>query len=450
MKAIQWKIVLLLIVSGIGYYFISFHIERHWYELLFGTIAVLFMAYFFITKIDFKIFTFKQWLVIAMLLRMIFLFSTPNLSDDYHRFIWDGLCTQNNISPFEYVPSEMPENKLLISSETQLKLVNEMNSPNYYSVYPPVLQSVFYLSAKFFGEGNYAASIFIMKFFLLLMELVSLIYIRKILIALNLETKNWMLYAFNPLIIIEFVGNIHFEGAMIAFLAVSIYYFIHNKWKGSAFFMAFAVMSKLIPLMLLPYFWYQMGFVKGLKYMSLLAIVLVLGFVPFIDFETLSNMSQSLYLYFQTFEFNASLYYIFRWMGYQIYGHNMIAVIGILLSILTLGLVLWQSFQKQNSTKNLMIPILWIFMIHLSMATIVHPWYLGGLIFAGIFTQYRFPLVWSGMIFLSYFTYRDTTYTESLILVFIEYAVVFGFLVWEWKYKNDLKTLSSREDLISG
>ena len=33
---------------------------------------------------------FKQVLLIGLLFRLVLLFSVPNLSDDYFRFIWDG------------------------------------------------------------------------------------------------------------------------------------------------------------------------------------------------------------------------------------------------------------------------------------------------------------------------------------------------------------------------
>jgi len=48
-----------------------------------------------------------------------------------------------------------------------------------------------------------------------------------------------------------------------------------------------------------------------------------------------------------------------------------------------------------------------------------------------IFTKYKFPLVWSFVIVLSYLAYGKGETNESLRIIALEYAVVYGVLFWE-------------------
>ena len=63
-------------------------------------------------------------------------------------------------------------------------------------------------------------------------------------------------------------------------------------------------------------------------------------FSPLLNLSFVENFSDSLNLYFQKFEFNAGVYYVLRWIGFQYKGYNLIQVIGPLLALCTfLGIV---------------------------------------------------------------------------------------------------------------
>jgi hypothetical protein len=202
---------------------------------------------------------------------------------------------------------------------------------------------------------------------------------------------------------------------------------------------------KLLPLIILPLIWAKLGWKKGFTFAALVGMGILVMFVPFINETVIYNFSNSLNLYFQTFEFNASFYYIFRWLGFQWSGYNMIDTIGIINGLLTLGLILFITFKKQQNWEQTILHILMIFGIYLTFASIVHPWYVSSLILFSVMTKYRFALLWSGLIFLSYFTYKDDTYTESMSLVFVEYALVIGYLAYEiWQSKKTTRLATSR------
>ena len=71
-------------------------------------------------------------------------------------------------------------------------------------------------------------------------------------------------------------------------------------------------------------------------------------------------------------------------------------------------------------------------------ATTVHPWYIGTLLILSIFTNYKFPLVWSFVIILSYLAYANSENQENLWIIALEYLVVYGFLIWELFFKKSM------------
>jgi hypothetical protein len=65
-------------------------------------------------------------------------------------------------------------------------------------------------------------------------------------------------------------------------------------------------------------------------------------------------------------------------------------------------------------------------------ATTVHSWYLATLVMLSVFVKWRSGIVWSAVAGFSYSAYSTFPYQENLGLVFVEYAVLIGFMVWEF------------------
>jgi len=156
-------------------------------------------------------------------------------------------------------------------------------------------------------------------------------------------------------------------------------------------------------------------------------------------------MSTSLGLYFNKFEFNASLYYLVREYGFWKYGYNIIQTAGWKLSLIAGILILLVSFRKgltwsyiinENTYPCLITKWMWSLSIYFLFATIMHPWYITTLLALSIFTSYRFSLIWTGLIFLSYSGYNKNGFQENLWLTTLEYLVVIGYLIFELKSKQ--------------
>ncbi len=374
---------------------------------------------------------------LSILLRFILVFAFPNLSDDIYRFIWDGNLINNGINPFNELPTYylQPGNEVtgLTSS-----LYDELNSPNYFTIYPPICQAIFSIATYLTGS-SLLGNVIIMKLFLFFFESGSILLLLRILKLFNLPEKRVLLYALNPLPIIEICGNLHFEGAMIFFLLLAIYLMLKERWNLSAIAFGGAVLSKLLPLMFLPFLFKRLGFKKSLHYYLIVGIVIVISFLPFVNSHLIGNFGNSLDLYFQKFEFNASIYYVLRWVGFQIKGFNMIQVIGPLTALLVLiSIVVRSLIEKDTSIQRILSNMLFAICLYLFTATIVHPWYVCLPLVLCVFTHFRFPVLWSALAMLTYVNYSYPIYTENLWMVGVEYGLVFLLLGYE--YKSELKT----------
>jgi len=221
---------LLAFVSIVLYVQIAFFTQRTDTFLLLSCFSVLFIIHLFLTK---SILSFNFLIGFGILFRFIFLFSIPNLSDDFYRFFWDGVLINNHINPFLYLPRDVIENQSIIIPALDITLFESLNSPDYFTVYPPVCQFVFWISATL-GNGNLRIAIFIMKIFMFLAEIGSILIILKLLKIYGLRREYIYFYIFNPLIIIELVGNIHFEVFLIFFVLLSIYYLQKNNFLLSS------------------------------------------------------------------------------------------------------------------------------------------------------------------------------------------------------------------------
>ena len=87
--------------------------------------------------------------------------------------------------------------------------------------------------------------------------------------------------------------------------------------------------------------------------------------------------------------------------------------------------------QKKENIVDLITTMVFGLSFYLFTSSTIHPWYLAMLLVLSIFTKYRFPLVWSFTIILSYSFYKNEAYTNNYWLIFVEYIVVLGFMIWE-------------------
>ena len=422
----------------------------------------------------------KQLLVTAVLARLALMPMMPNLSDDIYRFVWDGRLLYQGYDPFAYLPSEIMRGKTAVAAVgIDQELYDQLNSPDYYTVYPPVNQAVFALAA-WASPTSVRGSAIIIRLVIFAAELLTLWLLLRLLRgeypgksqenieyrAGNTEFRSKttstssfiihhslfdilfkrinppktstpyqpslraiLLYALNPLVIIELTGNLHFEALMITFVLGSVYLLRQRKimWSGVA--LALAVCTKLVPLIFLPLYLRRLGWKWALLFYAVVGIATVALFLPLITPELLAGMRDSVGLYFQKFEFNASVYYLVREVGFYQKGYNIIQSAGRWLATSTFLMIMLYALLERE--RSLLASFGWVWLIFLLLSTTVHPWYVTPLLAFTAFTPYRYALLWSGLVFFSYAGYTATGFSENLWITGVEYGAVLGMLGYE-------------------
>jgi hypothetical protein len=306
-----------------------------------------------------------------------------------------------------------------------------MNSPDFYSIYPPIAQFIYAFSA-WLSPNSIFGSVLIMRIIILLAELGTLLLLPKVLQQFFMNREKTLIYALNPLVIVELSGNLHFEGIMIFFLLLAFYLLQKNDLLLGGASWALAVATKLIPLIFLPIFLRTWKWPKPFWFYIFTAFSFLLLWFPFQSIGFWEHFKSSVDLYFSNFEFNAGLYYLIREVWQSAVGYNPIQTLGPILSKVALGgILLILLRKKQANLKAVFTPMLFALTLYYSFALIVHPWYICTLVFLSLFTKYTFPVFWSVLIELSYSAYQTEFYQENYYLLAIEYLLVFGWMIVE-------------------
>jgi alpha-1,6-mannosyltransferase len=408
-----------IFVITISTFLLAYIPNQNEFSLLISLYSLAFLAYWFLANQSNA--SFFSYLVFG--LSFIPLFAFPNLSDDVYRFQWDGELLYHGISPFSYLPQEVP---IYASNEILLGLYPKLNSPNYYSVYPFTCQVIFYIATLLSKVGlSFALS---MKLFYIAIHLFSFLLIKKV-----TEGKSYNLawYYLNPLVIIEGIGNLHAEIVMVAFLAISLYFFNSKKIFLGLVAFALGIATKLTILVALPILLFYWISKRQFQYVGLICMVLFLMFFPLFYEKGIIGFFSSIDLYFRKFEFNGSIYYLFRSLGKLVFGYNIIAYLGpilgavLIIYITNVYKMIASVFSKVNEIKIMMVTLMYILPVHLLLSTTVHPWYLITVLFINVFFEYKWLILWSLLIMFTYINYSQNPYTEVMPIVIFEYLSLF-------------------------
>ena len=424
----QWGygVLFLFLIAGLGY-----GPAQSGFGWIAGLHGAAFLVYLLIYKKANSPTSLYFFLGVAVIARLLLLGAFPQLSDDVYRFIWDGRLINQGVNPFAQLPAYYMQEGNQLPGLTP-DLFARLNSPEYFTIYPPVAQGIFAVACRLSPHSIFGAAV-VMKLFLFFFEAGSLILLVKLPGRLGFPEKGALLYALHPLALVEVMGNLHFEGAMIFFLLLSLWWLAGNRLLLSAVALAFSVASKLLPLLFGFFLIRRLGWRGSLKYFALMGLALFLLFSPLLGQAFFSGMGSSLRLYFQQFEFNGSIYYLLRWAGYELWGYNLIRYIGPALGACTfLSIALAALLDRRKDWRSLPTLMLFAICLYLAFAPTVHPWYACLPLALAPFTRFRFPVLWAALISLTYINYSYPVYQEQLGVVALEYVLVYGVAAWEW------------------
>ncbi len=191
-------------------------------------------------------------LVVALLMRLLFLFAPPQLSDDIYRYLWDGSNTLSGTNPYAAAPSAVKPSPALAHVHSRI------NHPDYVTIYPPMAQVLFG------GGAALGGSITGLKAFLVLIDIGLCALLIVLLKMLEMPLWRAVLYAWNPLPVLEIAGSGHVDGAGLALVMAAFYLLLHKRktpgatasrsWPFllSGALLACAGLVKLIPFVFAP------------------------------------------------------------------------------------------------------------------------------------------------------------------------------------------------------
>ncbi len=418
-----------LLFGVIALYF-NRYVERTDFLSLISCYTGLFVLYILLLRnIDASGANISEVIIAAIAIRLLMIANIPNLSDDFYRFIWDGAVNAQHINPYVFTPESLVAQLAHTAGNEWLAngVFSNLNSQAYFSIYPPVCQWIFTAADLMAGDSVLLHVVFL-KLCIVLFESGTLLLIAGILKRLQLSVTKASLYALNPLVIIELSGNIHMEGIMIFFVLLAIYLILNENFLLAAVSLGLSISVKLWPLMLLPLMFHRYPAKDVVKVILIASLTVVLTFLPYAHTEMPGNYFSSFRLYFQTFEFNASIYYLLKWIIQNNYNH--IVFLQRLLPVLLAALLLLPVWMKRIRLDFITLSLC-AFTLYFLFATTVHAWYLTPLIALANFTRFRYPIFWSFLICFTYIAYTQIPYKESMPVVAVEYIALFGVMGYE-------------------
>lgn len=400
----------LFLFSALGllaYAFIAFGLRRWEWYFLFPAFAVAGVSYWY----SLDKFESGHLLPIGLLFRMVFLFALPNLSDDYFRFLWDGLQLLEGVNPYHFKPEAWIGEALALPNWFYLQ-----NSLEYYSIYPP-LNQYFFAGIGFLGARSIFGFQLVATAWFIIGDVMLYFGLKKLLKQVKLKENLVYLYWLSPLVIVELIGNLHFELWLMLFLVLSLSMLLKGKAWWAGLFLALSVCMKLSSLMALPLFILFIGFRKGWKMLLSFCLFTFFICVPLLDQLALEHFTNSLSLYFGKFEFHSSLFRALSWVGVE-------GASGILFGLAYLA-VCWMAYRRKASLPFI---LLLAFAAQLLTGQMAHPWYFVPVLILGILSNEQWMSLAVLFSWLSYATYAFYPYEQqawAILLSYLSMIIVF-------------------------
>ena len=270
---IQWLLPGAYYASGIQYQLLGGIPVLAWTVfLLFNRIPVLNRNQFW------KLFA------LAVILRIILVDVPPVQSSDIYRYIWEGRLHWEGINPYRYPPDNPG---LFYLNDNLHERINHGHLP---AIYPPLTQWWNAL-AVYPGYCLTGRPIPWMKMAYIFWDLMTLLLLPTWLKRNRMNSSWSVVWAFHPLVIIEFSGNGHLDSLMIFLMLAAMCLTarpnngkISRKCKicnapAVAILLAGAVSAKIIPILAFPFFVWQLK--RRAAWLLLVPILFLFSYLPY-------------------------------------------------------------------------------------------------------------------------------------------------------------------------
>jgi hypothetical protein len=357
-------------------------------------------------------------IVASFIFRLTVFWSEPSLSTDIYRYIWDGKVQNAGFNPYDQTPRA--KQLEFLRDENYEKI----NHKDFWTAYPPAAQNLFRF-LTFISDSEH-----VFKFGILIFDFILILVLKKILESENRSTLYVLIYAWQPLAIIEFGAQGHIDVVAIALMFLT-FYLLHREMAAlSGIALALATLTKYLPIISLPWIIRRGNWRLAV---SLIAVTVLLIW----QYYTSEKMFSGLFTFYRKWWFNDSLFGIlYRWLG-GAEPARMVGGIAVLIS----SAVCW--FRKYSIYRSLMI----IFGTIIAFAPVVHPWYVCWIIPLLAFHMNPAWLFFSGWIAMAYviiYVYPVGKWSHDDWFRLVVYGPLYGLLLAGW-----VRGLIRRQDAIN-
>jgi hypothetical protein len=342
----------------------------------------------------------------AVIFRLTLVWCPPTLSEDFYRYVWDGRIQTAGHSPYDLAPRDP------ILEPLRNENYDKIGHKQFYTPYPPAAQNVFHVLA--ISGSNLAFKFGFVLFDLLLIEM-----IRRLLRDAALSPALLLIYAWHPLVVIEFAGSAHMDVISIALMFAGILLVERQNSAAGGVALAAAILTKYLPVFSLPWL-----LRKGRSYFAL-SFILAAGLLVLQFYTPDLRMFRGVAYFYRKWWFNDSLFgVLYHWLG----GAERARFVG---GTATLLACAWCYFKQYPLYRSMLI----VFGTVLIVSPVVHPWYVLWIVPLLVFHQNTAWLFFSGWVAISYlilYIYPVGVWEPVLWLKLMVYVPFYALLATGW------------------
>ena len=181
--------------------------------------------------------------VLALAFRIPLALAPVGADSDMVRYLWDGRVQHLGYNPYRVVPADPA------LAHTHTEETRQMPSLRWRTPYPPAAQLFFRLVAGVHDSTR------AMKLALVACDLLTIVVLWRLLEVLGRSPWLTLVYAWNPLVVLEVAHSGHIDALGALWIAASVY-FLARRYTGLASIaFVLAIATKLLPIVLAPLYW---------------------------------------------------------------------------------------------------------------------------------------------------------------------------------------------------
>lgn len=364
----------------------------------------------------------KLWLWgAAVLFRLLLLLTTPSLSDDVYRYLWDGHLATQGTSPYALAIDDPALDSL------EVPIRDLANNTWMASPYLPAAQFVFFGVAAVFP----LKPIFL-QIAMIIFDLFSAWILAQLLSLTLLPSRRLLLYLWNPLVVVEVAHGAHIDSWMLLLALLAVYLSLKDFRRGrldgrylAPIFLALATLTKLLPALLFPIlFWFWNWRQRTIYILLTIALLIPFGLNDGWGLTGELNgrgVFGALRIYSRQWNFNSGIFHWLEnaWAGSGMANPTETGKFTIIAFLALFLLSIWLMARKRGTPISALRLMSLPFMGYTLLTPTMHPWYILILLaFLPFLTplpaegSWRWLLIapWiylSGALIFSYLTYLD-------------------------------------------